>query len=177
MDYFSLAEQMLSVRARLSHLPAGEAISDACGGEFFALSLLLLDDAPGCPSGLRRSMGVSSARIAALLKHLEQKGWISRSADKHDERRVNVSLTDAGRELINRRRRGGTALARRGGCARIRPASAENARRAFRRYLRLTRAHTVSASDHCCDTRQLLYRADAINVSAEALKRLQKSKE
>ena len=31
MDYFSLAEQMLSVRARLSHLPAGEAISDACG--------------------------------------------------------------------------------------------------------------------------------------------------
>ena len=105
MDYFSLAEQMLSVRARLSHLPAGEAISDACGGEFFALSLLLLDDAPGCPSGLRRSMGVSSARIAALLKHLEQKGWISRSADEHDERRVNVSLTDAGRELINSRRR------------------------------------------------------------------------
>ena len=107
MDYFSLAEQMLSVRARLSHLPAGEAISDACGGEFFALSLLLLDDAPGCPSGLRRSMGVSSARIAALLKHLEQKGWISRSADEHDERRVNVSLTDAGRELINSRRRAG----------------------------------------------------------------------
>lgn len=105
MDYFSLAEKMLSVRARLSHLPAGEAVSDACGGEFFALSLLLLDDAPGCPSGLRRSMGVSSARIAALLKHLEQKGWISRSADEHDERRVNVSLTDAGRELINRRRR------------------------------------------------------------------------
>ena len=105
MDYFSLAEQMLSVRARLSHLPAGEAISDACGGEFFALSLLLLDDAPGCPSGLRRSMGVSSARIAALLKHLEQKGWISRSADEHDERRVNVLLTDAGRELINSRRR------------------------------------------------------------------------
>lgn len=105
MDYFSLAEKMLSVRARLSHLPAGEAVSDACGGEFFALSLLLLDDAPGCPSELSRSMGVSSARIAALLKHLEQKGWISRSADEHDERRVNVSLTDAGRELINSRRR------------------------------------------------------------------------
>lgn len=105
MDYFSLAEKMLSVRARLSHLPAGEAVSDACGGEFFALSLLLLHDQPSCPSKLRRSMGVSSARIAALLKHLEQKGWISRSADEHDERRVNVLLTDAGRELINSRRR------------------------------------------------------------------------
>lgn len=105
MDYFSLAEKMLSVRARLSHLPAGEAVSDACGGEFFALSLLLLHDQPSCPSELRRSMGVSSARIAALLKHLEQKGWISRSADEHDERRVNVLLTDAGHELINSRRR------------------------------------------------------------------------
>lgn len=105
MDYFSLAEKMLSVRARLSHLPAGEAVSDACGGEFFALSLLLLRDEPSCPSELSRSMGVSSARIAALLKHLEQKGWISRSADEHDERRVNVLLTDAGRELINSRRR------------------------------------------------------------------------
>ena len=94
MDYFSLAEKMLSVRARLSHLPAGEAVSDACGGEFFALSLLLLHDAArAVPSELRRSMGVSSARIAALLKHLEQKGWISRSADEHDERRVNVLLT------------------------------------------------------------------------------------
>ena len=91
MDYFSLAEKMLSVRARLSHLPAGEAVSDACGGEFFALSLLLLHDQPSCPSELSRSMGVSSARIAALLKHLEQKGWISRSADEH--------------ELINSRRR------------------------------------------------------------------------
>lgn len=105
MDYFSLAEKMLSVRARLSHLLAGEAVSDACGGEFFALSLLLLRDEPSCPSELSRSMGVSSARIAALLKHLEQKGWISRSADEHDERRVNVLLTDAGRELINSRRR------------------------------------------------------------------------
>ena len=50
-------------------------------------------------------MGVSSARIAALLKHLEQKGWIRRCADELDERRVNVSLTEAGRELISERRK------------------------------------------------------------------------
>ena len=117
MDYMLLAEKMLSLRARLSHLPAGEAISDACGGEFFALSLLLLDDAPGCPSGLSRSMGVSSARIAALLKHLEQKGWIRRCADELDERRVNVSLTEAGRELISERRKEAIGASRRH-CAR-----------------------------------------------------------
>ncbi|MDY4144272.1 MAG: winged helix DNA-binding protein [Oscillospiraceae bacterium] len=104
MDYSILAEKMLLLRAQLSHLPAGEAVSDACGGEFFALSLLLAG-APSCPSALSRSMGVSSARIAALLKHLEQKGLVLRRTDEHDERRVNVSLTDAGRKLINERRR------------------------------------------------------------------------
>lgn len=104
MDYSILAEKMLLLRAQLSHLSAGEAVSDACGGEFFALSLLLAG-APSCPSALSRSMGVSSARIAALLKHLEQKGLVLRRTDEHDERRVNVSLTDAGRKLINERRR------------------------------------------------------------------------
>lgn len=104
LDYSILAEKMLLLRAQLSHLPAGEAVSDACGGEFFALSLLLAG-APSCPSALSRSMGVSSARIAALLKHLEQKGLVLRRTDEHDERRVNVSLTDAGRKLINERRR------------------------------------------------------------------------
>ena len=69
MDYFSLAEKMLSVRARLSHLPAGEAVSDACGGEFFALSLLLLHDQPSCPSKLRRRNlprnSATSSRLSA----------------------------------------------------------------------------------------------------------------
>ncbi len=95
---------MLSVRAQLSHMPAGEAVADASGGEFFVLSLLL-HSAPSCPSELSRSMGVSSARIAALLKHLEQKGFVQRRTDEHDERRVIVSLTGAGRELICKRRR------------------------------------------------------------------------
>ena len=104
MDYTVLAEKMLSVRARLSHMPAGETVIDACGGEFFALSLLL-QSAPSSPSELSRSMGVSSARIAALLKHLEQKGFVQRRTDEHDERRVIVSLTDSGRELIRERRR------------------------------------------------------------------------
>ena len=34
MYYSILAEKMLLLRAQLSHLPAGEAVSDTCGGEF-----------------------------------------------------------------------------------------------------------------------------------------------
>lgn len=104
MDYRSLAEKMLDIRARLSHLPVGSAVAEATGGEYFALSFLLTHGYKSCPSELSRSMGVSSARIAALLKHLEQKGWVSRCADPSDERRVRVSLTDAGRRMISKRR-------------------------------------------------------------------------
>ncbi len=105
MDYRSLAEKMLDIRAQLSHQPLGYAVAETCGGEYFALSFLLTHGCCSCPSELSRSMGVSSARIAALLKHLEQKGWISRCADPADERRVRVELTDAGQEMISRRRR------------------------------------------------------------------------
>ena len=104
MDYRALAGKMLDIRAQLSHLPVGCAVTEACGGEYFALSFLLTHGYHSCPSELSRSMGVSSARIAALLKHLEQKGWVSRCADSSDERRVKVVLTDAGRGMISQRR-------------------------------------------------------------------------
>ena len=38
MDYSILAEKMLLLRAQLSHLPAGEEVSDACGGEFLEVN-------------------------------------------------------------------------------------------------------------------------------------------
>ena len=40
-----------------------------------------------------------------MLKHLEKKGWVKRSADRSDERRVIVSLTEEGRAMISERRR------------------------------------------------------------------------
>lgn len=55
------------------------------------------------PSELSRSLYASSARIAALLKHLEAKGWIVRTPDADDERRVDVVLTEAGAACIRER--------------------------------------------------------------------------
>ena len=51
----------------------------------------------------RRSLYASSARIAALLKHLEAKGWIVRTPDAADVRRVDVVLTEAGAACIRER--------------------------------------------------------------------------
>ena len=55
---------------------------------------------PGRPSC---SLYASSARIAALLKHLEAKGWIVRTPDAADVRRVDVVLTEAGAACIRER--------------------------------------------------------------------------
>ena len=55
------------------------------------------------PSELSRSLYASSARIAALLKHLEAKGWIVRTPDAADVRRVDVVLTEAGAACIRER--------------------------------------------------------------------------
>ncbi|WP_310602638.1 MarR family winged helix-turn-helix transcriptional regulator [Anaerosporobacter sp.] len=42
---------------------------------------------------------LDSGTLTPVLKKLEQKGYITRSRDKQDERILTVSLTDAGEEL------------------------------------------------------------------------------
>lgn len=48
---------------------------------------------------------MSGASITALLDDLERVGALRRRRSSSDRRRVLVSLTDAGRELLDRRRR------------------------------------------------------------------------
>ena len=104
MNATALAEELISLRAELNHQPAGEALTELSGGEYFALTLLLQRESAAHPSELSRTMQVSTARVAAMLRHLEGRGWIVREHDRDDERRVSVRLTDAGRALIRERR-------------------------------------------------------------------------
>ena len=47
------------------------------------------------PGELCRSMGVSSARVAAIFAALERKGLIERQLHMQDRRRIRVALTPA----------------------------------------------------------------------------------
>ncbi len=146
MDYSQLAEKMLDIRAQLSHLPAGEAVTEASGGEYLALSFLLMKGEKSCPSELRDRMGVTSARIAAMLKHLEQKGWVKRSADPDDERRVIVSLTGDGRAMINEWR--SEALGR------VAAALGALGEEEAREYVRLQQKLLDAVKDDCCPKKE-----------------------
>ncbi len=48
---------------------------------------------------LGKQLYLDSGTLTPMLKRLEEKGFIKRERDKHDERAVNIILTNAGREL------------------------------------------------------------------------------
>lgn len=53
---------------------------------------------------LSKKLNVSTARIAALLKRMEQNGLITRRASQKDARRIVVKITPAGIALVDEMR-------------------------------------------------------------------------
>ena len=66
-------------------------------GEGFVLHVLAHMDGAALPGQLCDATHTSSARVAATLGSLEQKGYVTREIDSADRRRVLVRLTDEGR--------------------------------------------------------------------------------
>jgi len=104
VDFTSLAKELMILRTKIDHLPEWELLSDLSGGEYFALGILSDATEALCPSGLSRAMGVSHARVSALLGSMEKKALIERRSDPGDERRVIVVLTEKGIERIRKKR-------------------------------------------------------------------------
>ena len=104
MDYRILAENLMDLQAQLHHIPLGQTLSALEGGSFFLLNYLNQHASTAHPKELSRGMAVSSARIAALLNHLEGRGLIRRAPDPDDSRQIIVSLTEEGRRHICKKR-------------------------------------------------------------------------
>lgn len=81
-----------------------ERIIDYSRGESFTLHYLLERKSEVLPSEISSALNTSTARIAVLLGQLEQKGLISREVCKSDRRKVEVSLTAAGRKRAKKER-------------------------------------------------------------------------
>ncbi|NMH64610.1 MarR family winged helix-turn-helix transcriptional regulator [Shewanella salipaludis] len=73
-------------------------------GEFDVLATLRRNGAPYTlsPSHLYQSMMLSSGAMTSRLDRLAQKGLIERQHSTEDRRAVHVSLSDAGKVLIDR---------------------------------------------------------------------------
>ncbi len=73
-------------------------------GVGFTLSYLEQADGEVNAGDLSKKLNVSTARIAALLKKMEQNGWITRRASQEDARRIVVEITPAGIALVDEMR-------------------------------------------------------------------------
>ena len=106
MDYREMAGDFLRLRAEHIKSAVGRESERNSHGELLALSLLYSRDEGVYPRTLSRELGVSAARVAAMLGDMEEKGWIHREPDPGDSRHILVSLTPLGREVALARRQG-----------------------------------------------------------------------
>ena len=96
MYYESLAYQLLNLRVKMLQVPAHKEISKLMRGEMFVLNYLKEHDGVVHPKELSEKLAVSTARIARLLKHMEEQG-----TDANDSRQVVVRMTEQGASEID----------------------------------------------------------------------------
>ena len=103
MEEVRLAEQLGQMN--LEHLKElyrlGESLT--VQGEEGVLFCLYHARRSMLPGEIMARMGLTTGRVANILRQLEGKGLILRMQDAGDRRRVHVSLTEQGEALANRR--------------------------------------------------------------------------
>lgn len=103
-DFRALAQEVLEEFGRLGHRMTAN-MRNARRGESGVLHGLACSASPLTPSELATLGHLSSARVANVLRSLEEKGLVTREHSQADRRRVTVSLTEAGRAEDKRHKR------------------------------------------------------------------------
>lgn len=98
MNYTELAKQFLHKSHQFKGYGHHQKIDESMKGENFALLYILRQNNFVLPSEIGGEMDISSARVAAILNSLENKGLITRQIDKNDRRKILVTLTKEGAE-------------------------------------------------------------------------------
>ena len=73
-------------------------------GRGFVLMYLTERGGRAFPGEIGQAMGVTTPRVAVILRELEQEGMITRTVVEDDRRKVCVALTEQGRERVRRKR-------------------------------------------------------------------------
>lgn len=105
MDYSQLATEMMAKTGRMmkSNFWPRKA-QTFFHGEMFILNFLAHGRGEALPSEISGAMNASTARVAMALKSLESKGYVARRIDRGDRRKVIVSITELGNELVRSER-------------------------------------------------------------------------
>ncbi len=96
-----LMSDIISVLSDLSKKNILSIFQSNLKGENFLLAHLFESGGESTPGRLAEFLNVSAARIAAILRSLENKSLIERFIDGNDKRHVIVKLTEQGKERVN----------------------------------------------------------------------------
>ncbi|MFR1448485.1 MAG: MarR family winged helix-turn-helix transcriptional regulator [Beduini sp.] len=70
-----------------------------------AVLIYLFDEKNGATAhDISERFMVNTSRVAAILKNLTKKGFVERKTDSSDKRKINVYLTNLGKEHVNQKR-------------------------------------------------------------------------
>ncbi|MDY4042093.1 MAG: MarR family transcriptional regulator [Collinsella sp.] len=101
---------LVDVGGRIMRLHRHPEVSGAMRGAPLVLRELGLAEGPLSPGELKRACGLTDARIANILRALEERGLVERRSQEADRRRVEVTLTERGRAEVGARREHVTAF-------------------------------------------------------------------
>lgn len=104
MDYNELAKQLVNMRASMPQVKMERAMSQMARGEILALNYIAANGNKVYPKDISKALMLTTARIAAMLKSLENQKLITRMPDPNDSRQVIVELTEAGASVVEERR-------------------------------------------------------------------------
>lgn len=104
METTVLRQELIGSLQSVYHLEAFSALAELLQGESLVLNCLLSHgEGVVHPSDLSRELHLSRSRITAALSALRRKGLIAMHPSPTDRRRVHVSITQAGAEVIGGR--------------------------------------------------------------------------
>ena len=98
MDYEALANDFMKVMISFAKNGFEKRMNGFAHGGNYMLYYLYKEGEAVLPNQISNEMGITSARTAAALKNLENKGLICREIDKNDRRQILVTLTDEGKK-------------------------------------------------------------------------------
>lgn len=100
-DYEAISNQTLDVITRLNRWAQSAIRQDQIKGELSLRQLSALhviEHEEMTPGQLARRLMVTPAVVTGLIDRLERRGYVRRASESGDRRRIQLELTEAGRE-------------------------------------------------------------------------------
>lgn len=99
-----LVQRLITSLYKIGHGGSNKKLNNSVRGESMTLSIISKNGGFIYPKDIEEKMGISSARVAKIIKGLEEKKLVIRKPDSKDKRKTLVILTDRGKEFENLRK-------------------------------------------------------------------------